>query len=157
MRILNRTIVIVILITFGLNAFTSAQKRMDVKLSGESAALIEKIRRFAPTVMTANTARLAANDRKALQKIIAAAKLYDPLYQRQIWSGNESLLKTLEADKTPPGRLRLHYFKINQGPWSQLDENEPFIDGVPRRPPQANFYPEDLTKDEFNEWLNTLS
>ncbi|HEX7721204.1 MAG TPA: hypothetical protein VF397_03545 [Pyrinomonadaceae bacterium] len=120
-------------------------------------SLAAKIRRFAPTVMTANTARLSPNDRKALQKIIAAAKLYDHLYLRQIWSGNEALLKKLQADNTPLGRLRLHYFKINQGPWSQLDDHERFIEGVPPRPPQANFYPEDMTKDEFNSWLSSLS
>ena len=28
---------------------------------------------------------------------------------------------------------------------------------MPPRPPQANFYPEDLTKDEFNSWLGSLS
>ena len=120
-------------------------------------SLAAKIRRFAPTIMTANTARLSVNDRKALMKIIAAAKLYDRLYLRQIWSGNEALLKKLQADKSPLGRLRLHYFMINKGPWSQLDGHEPFIAGVPPRPPQANFYPDDLTKDEFNAWLNTLS
>src|SRR5213078_4433844 len=129
----------------------------NVRRQGTDNSLAAKVRRFAPTVMTANTTRLAPNDRKALQKIIAAAKLYDPLYLRQIWSGNESLLKKLEADKTMLGRLRLHYFRINQGPWSQLDENEPFIAGVPKRPPQANFYPEDLTKDDFNNWANALS
>src|SRR6266571_7077550 len=116
-----------------------------------------KIVRFALTIMTANTSRLSANDRKALQKIIAAAKYYDALYLRQIWSGNEALLKKLAADKSLVGRLRLHYFMINKGPWSQLDDNEPFIEGVPRRPPQANFYPADITKDEFNAWLNTLT
>src|SRR5436305_726922 len=120
-------------------------------------SLAAKIRRFAPTVMTANTARLSPNDRKALQKIIAAAKLYDALYLRQIWSGNEALLKKLQAENTPLGRLRLHYFKINQGPWSQLDDNERFIEGVPPRPPGANFYPQDMTKDEFNSWLSSLS
>jgi hypothetical protein len=129
----------------------------NARRQGPDNSLAAKIRRFAPTVMTANTARLSPNDRKALQKIIAAAKLYDQLYLQQIWSGNESLLKKLEADKTPLGRLRLHYFMINKGPWSQLDENEPFIEGVPPRPPQANFYPEDMTKDEFNSWLNSLS
>src|SRR2546426_9051137 len=46
---------------------------------------------------------------------------------------------------------------INKGPWSQLDGNEPFIEGAPARPPQANFYPDDMTKDEFNAWVNTLS
>lgn len=56
-----------------------------------------------------------------------------------------------------PGQERLHYFLINDGPWSRLDNNEPFIDGVPsEKPPQANFYLDDITKDEFNSWLNGL-
>src|ERR1043166_9025329 len=160
MLILNRTIVVVILTALVMNVFAKSQRRVvreAAELSGEAAELDKKIRRFAPTMMTANTARLSPNDRKALQKIMAAAKLYDPLFLRQLWNENESLLKRLEADNTGLGRLRLHYFKINQGPWSQLDENEPFIANVPKRPPQANFYPDDMTKDEFNSWLNSLS
>ena len=120
------------------------------------APLAEKIRRFAPTELTADVSRLSANDRQALQKIIAAAKYLDPLYRRQVWSGNEALLRKLQADKSAAGRERLHYFLINQGPWSQLDENQPFIEGAPPRPPQANFYPADMTKEEFNSWLQTL-
>lgn len=120
-------------------------------------SLAAKTARFAPTTLTADVASLSPNDRKALEKIIAAAKYYDSLFLRQIWSGNEVLMQKLKADQSPLGRLRLHYFMINKGPWSQLDSNEPFIDGVPARPPQANFYPDDMTKDEFNAWLNTLS
>src|SRR5256714_9291404 len=157
MPAINRTIVFVILTAFVVNAFANQPRRSQTRVSGEAAELNKKIRRFAPTVMTANTTRLLPSDRKALQKIIAAAKLYDALYLRQIWSGNESLWKKLEADKTPLGRLRLHYFMINKGPWSQLDDNDPFIEGVPKRPATANFYPEDMTKDEFNSWSNSLS
>src|SRR6267154_5548315 len=157
MRILNRVMAFLTLTALVINAFGSQRRRAAQAGSAEATSLTKKIRRFAPTVMTANTARLSPNDRKALQKIIAAAKLYDHLYLRQIWSGNEALLKKLQADNTPLGRLRLHYFKINQGPWSQLDDNERFIEGVPPRPPQANFYPEDMTKDEFNSWLSSLS
>src|SRR5262249_39705082 len=120
------------------------------------STLEAKIRRFSPTVLTADTSRLSANDQKALTKIIAAAKFLDPLFLRQVWSGNEAMLKKLEADKTPRGQLLLHYFRINNGPWSRLDDNEPFIGGVGPKPPQGNFYPEDITKEEFNAWLETL-
>jgi hypothetical protein len=122
----------------------------------EAASLNLKIARFAPTVLTANTARLSPNDRKALQKIIAAAKLLDPLFLWQVWAGNEALLKKLRADNTLLGRMRLHYFLINDGPWSRLDENQPFIDDVPAKPAYANYYPDDITKDEFNSWLAGL-
>jgi Peptidase family M49 len=120
--------------------------------------LARKIARFAPTVLTADTARLSAKDRKALDKIIEAAKLMDPLFLRQVWSGNAELEKKLQADKTPVGGQRLHYFYINDGPWSRLDNKEPFIEGVPHeKPSHANAYPDDMTKDEFNQWLEGLS
>jgi len=123
----------------------------------DNSSLAAKTSRFAPTLLTGNTSSLSPKDRQALLKIVAAAKYFDRLYLRQIWSGNEPFLKKLQAEKSPLGRLRLHYFMINKGPWSQLDGNEPFIEGVPPRPAQANFYPDDVTKDEFNAWLNTLS
>jgi len=135
----------------------SAQKSSNQNAPGDSE-LAKKIRRFAPTTLTADTSSLSPNDRQALAKIIQAAKLLDPLFLRQVWSGNEALKSKLEADKTVLGRERLHYFLINDGPWSRLDNNEPFIEGVPReKPPQANYYPDDMTKDEFNSWLQALS
>ena len=118
--------------------------------------LAAKINRFAPTVLTADTSRLTPGDRKALQKIVAAAKFLDPLYRQQIWSGSEALLKKLESELSDAGRERAHYFRMNQGPWSRLDENQAFIEGVPARLPQANFYPADITKEEFNTWLSRL-
>ncbi len=126
--------------------------------SAGDAALAQKIARFAPTTLTADVSKLAPKDRQALDKIIAAAKLLDPLFLRQVWSGNDALEKKLLADKTPAGRERLHYFYINDGPWSRLDNNEPFIEGVPaEKPHEANYYPADMTKDEFNAWVQTLS
>ena len=124
---------------------------------GELAELNAKIRRFAPTVITADTSRLSAGDRRALQKIIEAARLFDPLFLRQVWSGNVELERRLAADRTPLGRARLHYFRLNDGPWSQLDENVAFLADVPREKPKtAAHYPDDMTKEEFESWAATL-
>ena len=132
------------------------QRRGGKKAVGDPQ-LAKKISRFAPTTLTANTASLSPGDRKALSKIIEAARLLDPLFLRQVWSGNDELHKKLEADKSGVGRQRLHYFLINDGPWSRLDNNEPFVEGVPsEKPSHANFYPDDITKDEFNSWLAGL-
>ena len=128
------------------------------KPNGGDPDLARKIARFAPTTLTADTSKLSAKDRQALDKIIAAAKLLDPLFLRQVWSGNDALEKKLRADKSAAGQQRLHYFYINDGPWSRLDEKEPFIDGVPREKPlNASYYPDDMSKDEFNSWVQTLS
>jgi hypothetical protein len=137
-------------VTMSLISSITTQQNGDPELA-------RKIARFAPTELTADVSKLSPKDRQALDKIVAAAKLLDPLFLRQVWSGNEALEKKLQADKTTAGRQRLHYFYINDGPWSRLDDKEPFIEGVPReKPPQANYYPDDMTKDEFNAWLQAL-
>jgi hypothetical protein len=119
--------------------------------------LAAKIKRFAPTVITADTSRLSAGDRGALTKLIAATRIIDDLYLRQAWRGNEALRQSLATDDSPEGRERVRYFMINMGPWSRLDNNAPFIDGVPlQKPPAANYYPDDMTKEEFTTWVATL-
>jgi len=45
---------------------------------------------------------------------------------------------------------------INMGPWSRLDTNEPFIEGAPAKPPRANFYPDTMSKEEFESWVAKL-
>ncbi len=141
------------LVLAGLVSFSCTshqdQKAMD--------PLADKAARFVAAPITSDTTRLSPGNREALRLLIEAARVMDTLYRRQVWSGNESLLKKLEQDTTPAGKSRLAYFLINQSPWSQLDHNEPFIDGVPSpRPPMANFYPEDMTKEEFQTWLTRL-
>lgn len=126
--------------------------------AGDVAAMKARTARFSPTVITADTRKLSAGDRKALAKIIEAAKLFDPLFRRQVWSGNAALFAKLAADRTPLGQARYHFLRISQGPWSQLDENAAFIEGVPEhKPPQAAHYPDDMTKAEFDAWVATLS
>jgi hypothetical protein len=152
-----RILISLLLLGTMLGPNISGMQRRGSKGPAGDAALAKKISRFAPTALTADISRLSAADRKALKKIIEAAKLLDPLFLRQVWSGNDELHKKLEADQSVIGRQRLHYFLINDGPWSRLDNNEPFIEGVPReKPPQANFYSDDITKEEFNSWLAGL-
>ncbi len=112
--------------------------------------------RFAPVDLTADISSLPANERQALAKLIEAAKVFDSLFLRQVWAGNEPMLLTLVRDSSDLGRARLHYFLINKGPWSRIDDNEPFISGAPPKPPQGSFYPPDSTKNEIESWLGTL-
>lgn len=149
-----KKIAALVLIFVFSTATALAQPRIPERpRASDPGSLAAKIRRFSPTVLTANTARLAPKDRLALRKIIAAAKLLDPLFLRQVWPGNEALKRKLEADRTPMGRMLLHYFLINDGPWSRLDEKQPFIDDIPAKLAGANHYPEDMTKEEFNTAL----
>jgi len=114
--------------------------------------------RFAPTPLRVSTAGLSAGDKIALVKLIQAARILNRVFMNQFWSGDLALYEKLQQDKSPLGQARLHYFWINKGPWSEIDGHKAFLPDVPaNKPPGANFYPEDMTKDEFESWVKTLS
>ncbi len=114
--------------------------------------------RFAPAELHADTSALSTGDRQALARLVEAARIIDDIFMRQLWSGDAALYEKLKQDTSPLGKARLHYFLINKGPWSDLDGHTAFLPGVPeRKPAGANFYPEDMTRDEFEKWVKTLS
>jgi hypothetical protein len=124
-----------------------------------SQAQLEKMAsRLAPTPLRVDISSLSAGDRQALAKLVDAARIVDEIFLKQLWGGNAALYTRLQKDATPLGRARLHYFWLNKGPWSELDEYKAFLAGVPpRKPKSANFYPENLTPQEFERWLATLA
>ena len=125
--------------------------------------LATKIAQYAPVDIAVDTSGLPPNERQALGRMVDAARLMDGLFLEQVWAGNATLLTTLAADRSPGGQTRLHYFLINKGPWDRLDHNAPFVAGAAAgllpsvKPPQANFYPADATKDDVERWISGLS
>jgi hypothetical protein len=110
--------------------------------------------RFAPVHLDVDLSGLSAGDKKALAKLVEAGRVVNHLFMQQFWSGDLALYQKLQQNKTALGKAQLHYFWINKGPWSEIDEHKAFLPGVPaRKPPGANFYPEDMSKEEFESWI----
>ena len=72
-----------------------------------------------------------------------AAAIMDGLFWRQAYGDKEALLRGLTDSK-----LR-QFAEINYGPWDRLAENAPFVPGVGPKPLGAQFYPLDMTLQEF--------
>jgi hypothetical protein len=153
-----KALIRIFILTILLAIFLVACNKQESTKGNKAMTLSQKITRFSPTEISADISKLSPGDRKALDKIIEAAQLMDPIYLRQVWRGNVELLKKLETDTTTAGKERLHYFRMNMGPWSLLDSNQSFIEQAPKeKPAGANYYPEDMTKEEFNKWIAALS
>ncbi len=123
-----------------------------------NAVELEKMAaQFAPTPLSADISHLSSQDRQTLVKLIQAGRILDDVFLQQIWSGNERVYDELLQDRSSLGRARLRLFSIYKSPWSDLDEHRAFMPGVPaRKPPGANFYPEDMTRADFEQWVSTL-
>ena len=117
----------------------------------------ENDRPFRSAPLRVDTSRLSAGDRQALVKLLSAARILNDVFLQQLWEGNQALYARLQKDTTPLGKARLHYFWLNKSPWSEIDEFKAFLPGVPaRKPLGANFYPENMTKEAFERWVDAI-
>jgi hypothetical protein len=123
--------------------------------------------RFAPADIRADVSALPESERRALEKLVEAARLMDSLFLRQVWAGNDAMLQDLSHEAITRSRstpasapdtayARLHYFLINKGPWSRLDHNRVFVAGAPPKPDGGNFYPAGATKEDVQRWIDSL-
>lgn len=98
--------------------------------------------------LTTDTAALTAEDRKLIPILIEAGKIMDELFWRQSWGHRVELLSRISDDATRT------YATVNYGPWDRLNDNKSFIQEIGPKPAGARFYPEDMTKEEFEAWDN---
>jgi hypothetical protein len=100
---------------------------------------------YAEFALTADLGFYSDNQRKMIAVLLEAAELIDDLFWKQTYGYNYSQwLASIDDDDA-------HLFAVqNYGPWDRLDQERPFIDGAGPKPPGANFYPVDLSEDEFN-------
>jgi hypothetical protein len=119
--------------------------------------LSRMLARFAPAELRVDTSALSSGDKLALAKLLDAARVIDQIFFTQVWSGNVAERARLVKDTSPLGKARLRYFDLNKGPWSDLDDHQAFLPGVPvKKFAGANFYPEDMTRAEFEAWAERL-
>jgi hypothetical protein len=157
-RLSIRIVLIIVAAVFAAHGDSTLQE--PAQTYPTAAELRTMTARFAPAEIGADISRLPESERRALAKLVEAARIMDALFLRQVWAGNDALLQELSRNTlttAPTAPERLHYFLINKGPWSRLDHDRPFIPGTPAKPAEANFYPAGATKDEVQKWIDSLS
>jgi hypothetical protein len=112
-------------------------------LAQEGMVAPENYVKYATVRLTAETDELTVDQKEAIGEMIKAAKVMDRLFWAQAY-GDPRALETLIED--PETR---RYAQINYGPWDRLQGNRPFVEGFGPKPLGARFYPEDMTKEEF--------
>ena len=114
---------------------------------GERADIAQLLDQYATVRLTADLSGLSENERAMIPLLIEAADQMDALFWKQAYGNRDSLLASITDAATR------QYFQINYGPWDRLNGDEPFITGVGPKPPGANSYPADLTREEFEAAL----
>lgn len=118
----------------------------------EVKMLKSKIVQFAPAKINYDDSILSDKDKLAVEKLYYAARIMDEIFLEQVYSQNNQIKSKLESSNNDIDKLKLEYFNIMFGPFDRLDENKSFVDGY-KKPLGANFYPENISKEEFISWI----
>jgi len=117
----------------------SATQQNDIKM---------KLNSYAPFELTADISHLSSDEKQMLKLLFKAAQLADDIFWQQNIGDKEAFLSKLpDADSRA-------YASINYGPWDEMDDLKPFVKGFGPKPLGAEFYPHDMSKEEFESYVN---
>ncbi len=100
---------------------------------------------YADFALTADLSNLSDDQREMIKVLIEASEIMDDLYWRQAYGDDyEAWLASIGIDEAR------RFAELNYGPWDRLADEAPFIDDAGAKPLGANFYPADMSKEEFD-------
>ncbi len=151
---------IIILLALALTIISCSEKQNPQKDSEEVTMLKEKIAKFVPVEIQYDESLLTDREKVVLEKLYRASKIIDELFLEQVYIENDQIKSDLISkisnksilSKQPELKLQLELFNIMFGPFDRLEDNKPFI-GKNTKPLGANFYPVDMSKEEFEKWI----
>jgi len=136
--------------------FLGCEKKTEKNKDAEDITMLkEKIAKFVPTELKYDSSTLDEREKIVVEKLYLASKIMDELFLDQVYSKNYEIRKNLmeqAAAGLEKAKQELELFSIMFGPFDRLDHDAPFIDTL-KKPLGANFYPEDMTKEEFEKWI----
>lgn len=131
---------LLLVLSLGILVFACKESKKETKQSPYQALADQ----YAEFPLTTDVSKLTENEKKMLPLLIQTAEIMEDIFWQNAYGDRDALLKQFAGDSAA-----LKYLAINYGPWDRLDDNKPFIEGVGAKPAGANFYPKDMTKEEF--------
>ena len=132
----------------------SCKKGDDVQTPDSLAELQAKIDEYAPIAVTADVSHLTKREMLLLEKLAEAGRICDALFWQQ--SSHDAIAIRDSIAKLTDARSKLmqQLVNIHYGPYDKMNENARFVgNGPANRPPGGGFYPEDMTKEEFENHI----
>lgn len=125
------------------NQYAGNLPEMEAYKAMADVNIDERLASFASYKLTSDLSHLSDNEKKIIAILIDVADIMDELYWQQCIANKEAFLSKISDENTKK------YAMINYGPWDILQDNSPYIDGIGPKPAGVNYYPMDMTKEEF--------
>jgi hypothetical protein len=115
-------------------------------------AVQRRLKRIVPVEMAFDARQLPQKDRELLRHLVAASQQIDEAFWRQSYRKAAEIRDALRAKSDPLSKALLRLVILHAGPFDRLEDFEPFLGSEPL-PLGGGFYPEDLTRKEFEDYV----
>jgi hypothetical protein len=122
--------------------FASCGEKVAKKEESRSE-MQKKVDEFAMVQLTTDLNKLNDKEKQLIGIFFDIAEIMDELFWLQSY-GDKADMQKIEDPATRDFAL------INYGPWDRLDGMRTFVSGYAEKPLGANFYPSDMTKEEYD-------
>ena len=134
-------------------AGSAAAQGDDAEKSSATREALESMRsQFAVVEMNVDASFLTEEEVAVVNKLNEVGDYMSEIYLRQRSEMNPVRREKIAAGEMENKDLVLELFDLHFGPWDTLDHNKPFYGDV-EMPEGAAFYPSDMTKQEFEDWI----
>ncbi|QPG05225.1 Zn-dependent hydrolase [Salinimonas marina] len=124
----------------------SGQEQQQAQQNTQLLVDEQRLSIYHPVELNADLSHLSNNQKQMIAKLIDASKIMDALFWQQAFDEKQ---KTF-MDSLSRGEVK-HFANINYGPWDRLNGDAAFLSGYDSKPAGAQFYPADMTKEEFEQ------
>lgn len=111
----------------------------------------DKVEQYATFALKTDVSSLTPSERELIRIFIKIADVMDEIY----WEQYYGLENKHKIESLSDAYMR-EFAYIQYGAWDRLDSEKPFIPGFGPRPAGANFYPADMTEEEFKKFKDPL-
>ncbi len=140
---LTKIVTVLVLSTSILTACSDDNAQQSESLTLNAAAK-SRLNIYKEVTLNANLSHLSEQQKQLLSLLIDASVIMDDLFwQQAVGTSKKAYLAKI---KDPDARK---FVALNYGPWDRLEGDKPFLSGVAKKPLGAQFYPEDMSKSEF--------
>ncbi len=106
------------------------------------------LNKYVEVPLTADVSHLSSDEKEMLKLLFEAAAIMDDIFWMQNLGEKAAFLDAIENAKAR------EFATINYGPWDELDNQKPFLEGFSEKPAGAQLYPLDMTVEEFEAFDN---
>ena len=143
---------LILVVSLIIISCTEKQNETPQNDNKEISMLKEEIAKFIPVEIKYDKNILTDREKIVLDKLVQVSMLIDAIYLGQVYAKNYEIKNELLKKTDEISKLQLELFDIMFGPFNRLEDDKPFI-GTDKKPLGANFYPADMTKEEFENWI----